>query len=396
MSEKIRLGVIGCGQFMSRQHIQTIVRSENLSLYYLADQDRQRLEQVSLFYKPRKTTTRWQDIVEDQDVDILVAGIVPKFHPDIVKAALEKRKPVYIEKPLSENLVDGKVIQELSGQYDVPVAVGFNRRFAPATQHIKKAFQSAGRPITIFYRICDDDRIRPPSQNWKKQDRLLIEIVHIFDLLYYLIQAEPVSIYAVESRFNDALITIKFSDNSNATILSSSWGSLAQPKEHLEAVLDRANVEMDDFVEVRSYGNTSLSAKQCFQGRAYDRCDNSHVEAFAADGWAAMLKLRQFYYRAMRESGVLEDSSNTQSWEKANDLLGAPPVPQINYTSDKGWGIALEEFCERVIKKEEPANAGPVDGNRTIACAIAARSSIETGKPVVLRQSDWTVNLNKL
>ena len=68
----------------------------------------------------------------------------------------------------------------------MPVAVGFNRRFAPATELLLKAFQAAGPPVSVFYRISDDDRIRPPEQQWKKEDRLLIEVVHIFDLLTYL------------------------------------------------------------------------------------------------------------------------------------------------------------------------------------------------------------------
>ena len=185
MSEKIRMGVIGCGQFMSQQHIQTIAKSEDLSLYFLADQDSQKLDKFSALYNPCKTTTKWQEVVESPDVDILVVGILPEFHTTIVKAALEKGKPVYVEKPLSENLSEIMEIEKLSRQRGVPVAIGFNRRFAPAVRYVEKMFCSVNGPITVFYRICDDDRIRPPGQNWKKQDRLLIEIVHIFDLLSY-------------------------------------------------------------------------------------------------------------------------------------------------------------------------------------------------------------------
>ena len=36
-SAQIRVGAIGCGQFMSRQHIQTVGRSPHLVLQHLAD-----------------------------------------------------------------------------------------------------------------------------------------------------------------------------------------------------------------------------------------------------------------------------------------------------------------------------------------------------------------------
>ena len=194
-----------------------------------------------------------------------------------------------MEKPLALTPAECLAIQRLAWARKLPVAVGFNRRFAPATEYLRQAFQAARSPVSVFYRISDDDRVRPPEQQWKKEDRLLLEVVHIFDLLTYLLAAEPVKIYACESRFNDALVTVEYAGGSRATIHSSSYGSLAQPKEHLEAVLDRGAVEMDDFVEIRSYGLPALAPVLRFAGRAYDGCDNRHVEDFARRGLAALV-----------------------------------------------------------------------------------------------------------
>jgi predicted dehydrogenase len=269
------------------------------------------------------------------------------------------------------------------------VAVGFNRRFAPATELLKQAFQRAGRPVSVYYRIADDDRVRPPEQHWKTVDRLLTETVHIFDLLAYLLDSEPVRIDARQARPNDDLVTIDYADGSRAVVLSSSYGSLARPKEHLEAVLDHAALEMDDFVELRSYAVADLPPVARFAGRPYDDCDNRHVEEFFQRGLAALLELRQRYEAAMRESGVLVDSSDAQAWARARALLGDPPPPQINYASDKGWGAALESFCTAAAAGLAPTNATPRDGNRATACAVAARQSIESGQPVVLDPAAW-------
>ena len=388
-NRKIRMGVIGCGQFMSRQHIQTINRSDNLELYYLSDKDEQRLGDVASVYKPTKTTTDWREVVAEADVDIVVAGIVPDYHPEIVRAAIENGKPVYIEKPLSVNSEEGREIQGRAERLQVPLAVGFNRRFAPAICYLKPIFDARDGSATVYYRISDDDNIRPVSQQWKKQDRLIIEAVHIFDIISYLLNAEPVSVYAVESRFNDALVTLTYSDGSQGTILSSSWGSLAQPKERLEAVLDRRTVEMSDYVEVGYYGDNSYSQRKCFAGRQYDGCDNGHVAAFEAEGLGALIRLRHKYNDAMLQSGVLADSSDESGWDKARELLGDRPVPQINYTPDKGWGRALEAFCESVMLGKEVVNAGAKDANRAFECARAARKSIESKQPVELNSSNW-------
>ena len=383
----IRVGVIGCGQFMSRQHIQTVGRSPILKLQHLSDQNEEKLQDLAQRYRAVRQSTRWQDVVADAEVDVVVVGVVPQLHAEIACAALEHGKPVYVEKPLAPTAEECLRVQRLAWERKLPVAVGFNRRFAPATELMLKAFQTAGPPVSILYRISDDDRIRPPEQQWKNEDRLLIEVVHIFDLLSYLTGAEPAAIYARESRFNDALVTMDFANGSRATILSSSWGSMAQPKEHLEAILDRGALEMDDFVEVRSFGLPSTPAVARFAGRPYDGCDNRHVEDFARRGREAILDLRRRYDEATEQSGVLRDSSDPAAWARLKELLGDPPLPQINYASDKGWGQALESFCAAAVDGETPRNANAIDGNRATVCAVAARRSIETGLPVVAQSA---------
>jgi predicted dehydrogenase len=342
-------------------------------------------------YRPARTSADWREVVADADVDVVVAGVVPELHPGICLAALEQGKPVYVEKPLAPTLEGCLAVRRAAAQRGAPVAVGFNRRFAPATELLAKVFRAAGPPVSVFYRISDDDRIRTPDQKWKLQDRLLIEVVHIFDLLTYLIGSEPTGIYARESRYNDALATIDFANGSQASVLSSSYGSLAQAKEQLQAVLDHGAVEMEDFVEVRSYGVRGLPPVQRFAGRFYDDCDNSHVEDFARRGREALLELRRRYEQAMSDSGVLNDSSNREAWDRARKLLGDPPPPQINYAPDKGWGRALESFCVSAVHGAKPDNAGPVDGSRAAVCAFSARRSIETGRPVTLDPRDWLV-----
>jgi len=381
----MRMGVIGCGQFMSRQHIQTIARSERLSLHHLADRDPAALARMTERYAPTRTSTIWEAVVADAEVDVVVAGIVPKYHAAIVRACLEAGKPVYIEKPVTDTLEEGLALAAASRGAGVPVAVGFNRRFAPATEVMSQAFGAADGPVSVYYRISDDARVRPPSQDWKLADRLLIEVVHIFDLLHHLIGAEPVELHAVESRPNDGFVTLSYGDGSHACIFSSSYGSMAQCKEHLEAELDNVSVEMDDFVEVRVCGGSSLPTRSCFAGRPYDGCDSAHVRAFADRGAPAYLDLRQRYAAALENSGVLADSGSAEAWDRFAELSGAPPWPQINYCPDKGWGVALESFCAAVAAGDRPTNADLTDINRATACALAGRESIRIGGPVAIR-----------
>jgi predicted dehydrogenase len=385
----IRIGAIGCGPFMAAQHLQTIRRADDLTLVHLADIDEAALKAAAGRFGPERASTRWQDVIEDPAVDVVVVGVVPKAHPIIARAAIEAGKSLYVEKPLAETTAEALAVHRLARQRRVSVAVGFNRRFAPATAAVARAFAGAGRPVSVSYRLSDDDRVRPPSQQWKKADRLVVEAVHIFDLLAWLIASEPVRIFARQARFNDDLVTIEFADGSVASIHSSSYGTLAQPKEHLTAILDRTAVEMIDFVEVRTYGAAGSYQRACFAGRAFDGYDNAHVAAFAAEGLTAYQALRTRYHQALIDSGVLDDSGDQAAWARFAELLGSPPPPQINYCPDKGWGASLETFCRAVAHGVPAPNAAPADAVRANACAAAARKSIDSGLPVALSAADW-------
>lgn len=386
----LRVGVIGCGQFMRQQHIQTVARSGRMVLQHLADRNQQALADVADRYHPVRRSTRWEEVVADPAVDVVVVGIVPEFHPVVARAALAQGKPVYVEKPLAPTVAECREVEQLARTLNLPVAVGFNRRFAPATQLMARAFRQAQSPVSLYYRLADDDRIRPPAQHWKTVDRLLTETVHIFDLLSHLLAAEPVEICARESRPNDALVTVGFANGSRATILSTGHASLALPKEHLEAALGEGRfLEMDDYVEVRTSGCADLPGVQTFAGRTYDGCDNRHVDAFARRGLSSLLEQRRIYESAMRESGVLAASGNQAAWAEARRLLGEPPPPQVNYAPDKGWGAALEEFCAAIAAQRTPDNASARDGNRATACALAARQSIQSRQPMMLDPASW-------
>ena len=389
--QSIRIGVIGCGQFMSRQHIQTIARSQRLTLQNVADINPAALKKVVDRYQPNRHGFRWQEVLEDPQVDVLVVGVLPELHPEIARAAIDRRLPVYVEKPLGPTVEECRLLASLSRTHAVPLAVGFNRRFAPATPYLKGAMQTARMPISLFYRLVDDGNIRPFEQRWKNVDRLLTETVHIFDYLSFLLESDPVEMYARECRLNDILLTMAFANGSQATILTSSHGSLAQPKEHLEAVLGGAAVEMDDFVELRSYGAVGLPPVICFPGRPYDGCDNRHVKDFADHGLSALIAMRQHYEAIVRKSGVLSDDQNSGARLAAENLLGNPPPPQINYAADKGWGLALEAFCAAAMAGDLPANANASDGGRATACALAARQSITEGRPIKLDSRTWSI-----
>ncbi len=163
------------------------------------------------------------------------------LHAPLVLSALKADRHVYVEKPLCLSL------QELS-QIDAAVAtsrgtiqVGFNRRFAPATQELKAILDSISGAKTISYRVVPG-RIDPTSwyANYSESGgRVLGEACHFFDYCCYLANSEPVRVFAqsigaVSGRlaFPDSVAAqIEFADGSSGQLIYAAEANTQYPKE---------------------------------------------------------------------------------------------------------------------------------------------------------------------
>src|SRR3954454_13148184 len=85
------------------------------------------------------------ELLADGSVDGVFVASRHDSHAGYVIEAIRNRKPVFVEKPLA---IDREQLAAVRDAYDAAAAagsnpwvmVGFNRRFAPATESIKKFF----------------------------------------------------------------------------------------------------------------------------------------------------------------------------------------------------------------------------------------------------------------
>ena len=374
-ARKCNVGFIGCGRLMNWQHIQNAHKSDACAVHTLCDITPEALERTASKYPPQKRTADYRTLLADDEVDLVVIATNADFHARFAVEALRAGKHVYVEKPLGRTVEEGREVARAAKEAERHVAVGFNRRFAPAYLDVKAALEAREGPPMFYYRIADHEQGRRTGIS-----RLLDEICHIFDILVWFAGAEPASVYAAEGfHHNDNLIALKFADGSTAAILSSGRATAELPKEHLEVVWDHHAVVVEDFVEARFFDVEGMPPLKRYRGRAYDGGPSEHVERFAEDGLEALVELR----RRAREA---EDAQ--QRGESAPEEIMRLP---INYIEDKGWAVALDEMAAAAVEGRAPRNASAVDGLRATAVALAAMRSVETGKAAELDPAQWSI-----
>jgi len=98
-------------------------------------------------------TTRWEEVVGNDSVDIVIVSTANNYLAPIAIEAIKNGKHTLIEKPGARNLEElSKVIEVARRRGDVKVKVGFNHRFHPALLRAKEIFDSGEIGELMFIR----------------------------------------------------------------------------------------------------------------------------------------------------------------------------------------------------------------------------------------------------
>ena len=148
-SDKVRVGIIGC---RSRGHQvgRVMTNSGEFEIVALADCDLAMAEQAvpHLGEQPHgapKIYQDFRDLLADDEVDAVVNATPDFWHAAITILALEAGKHVYVEKPASYNIDDGKAMVEAARQHDdLVVTVGTQQRSGGHFKEAREFIQEGG------------------------------------------------------------------------------------------------------------------------------------------------------------------------------------------------------------------------------------------------------------
>jgi len=107
-------------------------------LEVLCDSNKETLKEREGSYPNVKTTTDFSEIIENKEIKAVVIATPAATHYQIVKRALEAGKDVFVEKPLSLRLEEGRELVELAERKNLILMVGHILNFHPAFITLKE------------------------------------------------------------------------------------------------------------------------------------------------------------------------------------------------------------------------------------------------------------------
>ena len=260
-------GIIGAGNF-TKMTMLPAMKQAGAEVKYIASAGGVSGTFLAKKWNIANSTTRFEDLLEDAAVRLVLITTRHDKHAPMVVQALEAGKHVFVEKPLAlslEELAQIEAAYQKAG--NLTVTVGFNRRFSPHAVAIKTALGADPGPINL---ICTMNAGAIPASVWVHDlqtggGRIVGEACHFIDLAAYLTGSHVTRVVmsalgqSPQANTDNAIITLHFANGSQCVINYFANGNKAYSKERVEVYSQGRTLISDNFRTTTGFGFKSFS-----------------------------------------------------------------------------------------------------------------------------------------
>ena len=272
----------------------------------------------------------------DPSLRAVIVCTPPRTHATIIQAAAQAAKAIFCEKPIDLDMAGVDACADVLSRAGVPFCVGFNRRFDPTHRALHDAIRTGeiGRPEMLILSSRDPE-ISPPDAVAAMPYGIFYDtMIHDFDMLRWLLQDEPVEIYARTACMLDTKENPHRDPDTAMAVLRMSSGALVHVNSSFRSV----------------YG--------------YDQ----RIEAFG-------------------EKGMLISGNHQPTSLERHGSTGMRRDPLLYFFIDRyaeSYRREIGAFIEAIEAGAAPA-IGLEDGRRALMIAEAGVRSAKSGAPVALQ-----------
>ncbi|MER6915843.1 Gfo/Idh/MocA family oxidoreductase [Streptomyces sp. NPDC000594] len=171
----MRIGCIGLGDIAQKAYLPVLGTLPGVELHLQTRTPATLARVGDAHHVPAHRRHTTLDALLAQDLDAALVHAPTEVHPEIVTALLEAGVPTYVDKPLAYHLADSERLVRLAEERGTGLAVGFNRRHAPAYA------QCADHPRDLI--LMQKNRVGLAEE---PRPLVLDDFIHVVDTLRFL------------------------------------------------------------------------------------------------------------------------------------------------------------------------------------------------------------------
>jgi len=224
------IALLGAGR-IGQIHAANIAAHKETRLWSVVDPNEENAARIAAQYQIRVQSV--DEVMNDANVHAVLIASATDTHANLIELAARHGKAIFCEKPVHLDLARVRECLEVVKANNVPLFIGFNRRFDPQFRRVKTEVLEGriGKPESLL--IISRDPSPPPVEYVRVSGGMFRDMtIHDFDMARFIMGEEPVSIYAQGSNLVDpaigeagdidtAFIVLKYRSGAMATIVNS-------------------------------------------------------------------------------------------------------------------------------------------------------------------------------
>ncbi|NLU53676.1 MAG: inositol 2-dehydrogenase [Clostridiaceae bacterium] len=334
MAKKIRVGVIGAGRIGK-------IHTENIK-YFIPDAEVKAVSDINIDgikdwaagLGIPKIVNDYKEILKDPDIDAVLICSSTDTHSQISIEAAEAGKHIFCEKPIDYDLARIDAVLKAVEKAGVKFQVGFNRRFDHNFKKVKDLILEGKIGAPHIIKITSRDPAPPPIEYVKVSGGIFLDMtIHDFDMARYLSGSEVEEVYA-----NGAV--------------------LVDPKIGEVGDIDTAIITL-------KFKNGAIGVIDNSRKAAYGY--DQRIEVFGSKGCVSADNDLPTTTVLSTEDGVVSDKPKYFFLER--------------YT--ESFVTEVKCFIDAIVN-DKPTPVSGIDGLNSVLIGLAAKKSLEEGRPVKL------------
>ncbi len=276
---EIGAALIGAGNLARWAHLPVLTNIRGVKLEAIHSASGARGKSYAQRFKAAYCTSDYDEILKDPKIQLVVITSRNQHHAQQTLAALRHGKHVFVEKPMCLTEQECDDLYHAVLESGKQLTVGFNRRFAPYYAALKTEAAKRSGPAVI------NCRVNSPGISgayWMADPSIggaiLGEACHFVDLMYWLLESEPVSVMAYSLPTgkqepvgeNNLVASFRFADESIANLTYCTVGSKSFSGERVEVYAPGLAAMSEDFKLLRISGGVRRSRAKLWADKGYE------------------------------------------------------------------------------------------------------------------------------
>ena len=361
----IQVGLIGTGNIgiMHLMSIATLREANllNVEVSAVCDTDKESLVNAAELFDVSTTYDTFEDLVNDNNVDIIYICTPTNKHADMVKYAAKAKKPIFCEKPLAHSCPQARELVAVTKHENVSAGVGLVLRYDQFLLHAKNLIETRDFGKPMLAHIRDDQRFPVDYvyySKWRGDKSIagggtLIEhSIHDIDILRWFF-GDIDTVFAkvgffAEREVEDQASLILTHKNGAVSTLDSIWHWVERPNERrIEFFFEKGyigiNLESRDrYLEFQMQGEGSIRVSEDTANESLISKLGLHSRNMSPDALKAITASGTERYSALSYSMLKAFQSGTTPSPDFCDAVEAHKIVDAAYESaSRGTPVCL-------------------------------------------------------